>query len=298
MKNRYKPIGNGYYNEVFFDPDTKQVFRVSSEDKKEISVKQELEWVNYLYLNGVPVPRLLKVEKWEGKLVIAMEYIEGESMDVTNPSHWNPEVFQKIGKILGKMHALSKKYNKVLISRPRWTRNNPDVYGINDFLSPEMKKTYYYWLSKLNDFETTEDNFGLIHNDFHQGNFIIRNNGNLTVIDFDDCSYNWFAQDFAVLFYHAYWQQNSFNGLNENFTSQFFSNLVFGYKKENNLPVEILKQIPIFLKLREIYLYQLFKRKWNMNSLAEWQDFTLRDLEKKIFNKDSYAGIKDFSIFS
>lgn len=56
-------------------------------------------------------------------------------------------------------------------------------------------------------------------------------------------------------------------------------------------------QIPIFLKIREIYLYQLFIQKWDTNNLEEWQEYTLHSLEDKINNQVPYAGINDFSIF-
>nr|WP_241745325.1 hypothetical protein [Lysinibacillus sphaericus] len=75
------------------------------------------------------------------------------------------------------------------------------------------------------------------------------------------------------------------------------SNFFAGYRTENMLHKDIIIQIPIFLKIREIYLYQLFKEKWNTGNLEEWQGYTLQNLEDKIRNQEPYAGINDFSIF-
>lgn len=70
-----------------------------------------------------------------------------------------------------------------------------------------------------------------------------------------------------------------------------------GYQAENCLHEDVVKQIPIFLKLREIFLYQLFNQKWDKNNLEEWQKYPLLDLEKKIRNKTPYSGTSDFSIY-
>lgn len=140
------------------------------------------------------------------------------------------------------------------------------------------------------------DSFGLIHNDFHQGNLII-DDETITVIDFDDCSFNWFAQDLAVFFYHAYWQNSSFNGGDAVFIEKFLKAFFKGYKTENTLHDDSIKQIPIFLKLREIYLYQLFLKSWDSSNLEDWQEYTLNDLKDKIKSRAPYAGIEDFSIF-
>ncbi|PFH88036.1 hypothetical protein COI44_10640 [Bacillus sp. AFS088145] len=70
-----------------------------------------------------------------------------------------------------------------------------------------------------------------------------------------------------------------------------------GYKLENLLCKDIVKQIPIFLKLREIFLHHLFVQKWDLNRLEDWHKYTLIDLENKIKNDVPYADIIDFSIY-
>src|SRR5271154_671527 len=43
--------------------------------------------------------------------------------------------------------------------------------------------------------------FGMIHADLHDGN-LLSDGERLTVIDFDDCAFGWFAYDIAVALYH------------------------------------------------------------------------------------------------
>ncbi|MEB9878490.1 phosphotransferase [Bacillus cereus] len=207
--------------------------------------------------------------------------IPGDSIDVKNKSHWNEVTFKQFGKSLGRIHAISKIHKFESIHRPAWRNDNPDVFNIRENLIPWIGEKYDKLLNNLTSDNITPDNFGLIHNDYHQGNLIMDKKGFITIIDFDDCSYNWFAQDLAVAFYHAYWQHDSFKG----------------YKTENSLHKDTIKQIPTFLKLREIYLYQIFNQSWDTNHLEAWQEYTLQNLETKIKNETPYAGIHDFSIY-
>lgn len=297
MEESFIRLSGGFHNEVFYIPRIEQVVRISRRKNKEM-IMQEIEWMEYLKKNGVVVPRVDKVEVKTGEVWTYFEFMKGELIDVTKKSHWNNDTFEHLGKILGEMHALSKTFNVGTIKRPVWSSDNTDVFEIRNKLSPWLKEYYDELMNNLLFYEKTVDTFGLIHNDFHQGNIIIEENGSLVTIDFDECSFNWFAQDLAVLFYHAYWQNGSLNVNQDHFIQEFMSHFFIGYKSENFLHDDIIKQIPLFLKLREIFLLQLFTREWNSNHLEHWQEYTLNHLKDKIKNNKPYAGIIDFSIFT
>ncbi|MFF3023357.1 phosphotransferase enzyme family protein [Gottfriedia sp. NPDC057948] len=290
-------LTGGLQNDVFYDEDYNRVVRQSKLGKTKEMVLQEIDFINFLHMQGVNVPRADRNLREEDKRVITnFEYIDGEQIDVTNPNHWNKHLFEQWGKKLGKMHSLAKKYKLSEVHRPAWSPKSVDFFGIRDQLVPNMKEFYDKHMEKLLQFQVTSDTFGIIHNDFHLGNIILVGN-TLFTIDFDDCAFNWFAQDFATAFYHAYWQQNSFNKMIEQFIETFMVNFFKGYKLENLLHHDIVKQIPIFLKLREIFLYHLFVQKWDMNRLEEWQKYTLVELENKIKNDVPYADLIDLSIY-
>jgi Ser/Thr protein kinase RdoA (MazF antagonist) len=82
--------------------------------------------------------------------------------------------------------------------------------------------------------------FGMIHADLHDGN-LLAGGGRLTVIDFDDCAFGWFAYDIAVALYH---QQHSpvFEALQRAF--------VRGYRSKRDLGDDTLALIPMFLLVR------------------------------------------------
>lgn len=298
MKEGYVRLSGGFHNEVFYDKNDNRIIRISDNGKSAEEVRQELQWMNFLHKNGIPLPQPAKEIEVDGGLVKAyFEYVRGNPVDVTNPAHWNEKNFEQFGRILVRMHASSKDYTIERNRRPVWTKEDPDVFGIRDDLAGWLGEEYDCLMEGLHRYKPSYNTFGLIHNDFHQGNFIVRENGEFVVIDFDECAFNWFAQDLAVLFYHAYWQQDSFIGEPEAFSIRFMHHVFSGYQSESELHHDTIAQIPIFLKLREIFLYQLFYRKWDKVHLEDWQEYTLLDLERKIRNRETYAGIADFSAY-
>ncbi|WP_088071690.1 phosphotransferase enzyme family protein [Gottfriedia luciferensis] len=292
-----KKLSGGFQNDVFYDQKSNRIIRKSNTEKTKRTVLQEIEWVNFLHKQGLDVAKAdLNVEYENGRIITYFEYIDGVPMDVTNPKHWNKSRFEQWGKILGKMHSLSKEYKISEIYRPIWSYDNPDVFRIREQLQTNMKEIYNKYIEKLLEFRKSPSTFGLIHNDFHQGNLIVVED-KLFIIDFDNCAYNWFAQDIATAFYHAYWQQTSFNRENEHFIESFMKHFFKGYKQENVIHSDVIEQIPIFLKLRELFLYNLFTVKWDLNQLEDWQKYTLNDLQNKIMNEIPYADQNDFSIY-
>ncbi len=296
-ENRVR-LNGGFHNDIFHNKEHNSVVRISPKSKTKEMVMQEIEWMGFLHDKGVPVPKAILPLAYEGERVKTnFEYIPGDSIDVKNKSHWNEVTFKQFGKSLGRMHAISKIHKFKSIHRPAWRNDNPDVFNIRENLIPWIGEKYDKLLNSLTSDNIMPDNFGLIHNDYHQGNLIMNKKGFITIIDFDECSYNWFAQDLAVAFYHAYWQHDSFNGNTHTFCDSFMRNFFKGYTTENSLHKDTIKQIPTFLKLREIYLYQLFNQSWDTNHLEAWQEYTMQNLETNIKNETPYAGIHDFSIY-
>ena len=87
--------------------------------------------------------------------------------------------------------------------------------------------------------------------------------GTITLFDFDDCNYSWFVNDIAiVLFYMVVMKEDT-----PAFTREFMPHFLRGYIQENHLNPKWLKEIPYFLKLREIDLYAIIHRSFDINNL-------------------------------
>lgn len=291
------PISDGFQNLVYTNHNV--IFRITNTIRRSLIVLEaELAFIQVLADKGIPVSKPIHsiygnlIENIDDHhIVIAFEKAHGKSVDVTNNDVWNTDLFFQWGKILGRMHASA---NEIKVERPEWSAENPDVLNLLPKINSEpIKERYVQLLMQLTKYEKNPDCFGLIHNDLHQGNFFVEN-GKITVFDFDDCAYNWFAYDLAVCYYHAYWQTTAFTPENKDFSHVFWEYFLKGYKQEHVFKKELIQQIPIFLKIREIFLYALFLEKWDLNHLEEWQEYTLADLRKNIKSSTPYSAI-DFS---
>ncbi|WP_028402647.1 hypothetical protein [Ectobacillus panaciterrae] len=86
----------------------------------------------------------------------------------------------------------------------------------------------------------------------------------------------------------------SVNPDNDDFPYAFMKSFLEGYRQENELNEEILKQIPLFLKYREVFLFTLFHEVWDFAHLQDWQTYTLQDLRHRIKHRVPYTDV-DFS---
>jgi Ser/Thr protein kinase RdoA (MazF antagonist) len=306
-------IGGGYQNKIYEYKvgGINQILRITKGYHRELDLlKSELDFIESFNQAGISVslPGFSINKKYIEEVLVDNEkfYItsfskaEGRSVNVTDPNEWNEDFFQHWGQTMGKMHALVKEKKKTYQSykRHHWGSNENQISEITNFISSislQMVDSYKSLIKKIDLLSKDDDTYGLIHNDFHQGNFFVKD-GHMTIFDFDDCGFNWFAQDIAVSFYHAVWQGMSFNPDNQSFPHQFLEGFVSGYCKECELKKETLEQVPLFLKLREVFLYTLFNKKWDLENLESWQEYTLKDLKLRIEKDIPYTDV-NFSSF-
>ena len=111
------------------------------------------------------------------------------------------------------------------------------------------------------------DSYGLIHQDAHAGNFFVDENGNITLFDFDDCVYGWFVYDIAMVVFYMVTNHPDPVGFGTTFWPHFWS----GYQQENDLDPAWLAEMPAFFKLREVDLYAVIHRSFDVENLTdEW----------------------------
>lgn len=306
VEGSFKLLSGGYQNTVYYIENGEAAFIMRLSDavrKTKEQIEDEVKWLLFLKENNIHVAAPIRtqhqsyVESIEGRYhVTAFQKADGKLVDVFNGSVWNKALFEKWGSLIGRLHRLSSEKQLALAHRPVWSRDNPDLLGLGESLEmQEMREVYKRLLEKLQGFEQKKHTFGLIHNDLHQGNFFY-DGENITLFDFDDCAYHWYAYDIAVSFYHAYWQGTFAKPEDGDFGEDFMKAFISGYKKEHSPDIDILRQIPLFLKIRELFLYGLFIEKWNMEELEEWQEYTLKQLRESILKEKPHSDI-DFLQF-
>lgn len=244
----------------------------------------EIEWINYLAENGVSVARAIhstsgklaeEIHVGEDYFVASMfQKARGRLLDRTNPVEPTPEVIFEWGKTIGKMHRLTKHFqpSKPRFRRPQWFED--DLMCFEKYLPKEDKHIInigYSLLEYAKNFPQSQDCYGLIHTDVHQGNFFV-DEGRITVFDFDDCSYQWFASDIAIALYYIVWRKCSGRPQSEKdaYAKEFLDNFMIGYNTENRLEEFWLNEIPFFLKLRDITLYTVFHQKFDQDNLQRF----------------------------
>jgi amicoumacin kinase len=298
-------LTGGFQNDVFeyHDGHDARILRVTlSSNRSKETIQSELDFIENLSLNGIGVSSPIKSAQGNYIEEITLQGVifyltsfskaAGHLVNVSNPREWNREFFQYWGRTMGKMHSLTKVENEKFqtYNRPSWRGRDNDILLFLSTISEQASRAYEKIINSIDSLPRSQDSYGLIHNDFHQGNFFVHE-GDLTIFDFDDCSFSWFSQDIAASYYHAVWQNRSFNPDYKTFPIEFIQCFLEGYSQENELNKEIVEQIPLFLKLREFFLLNLFNRKWNTQNLLEWQSYTLKDLQLRIENEIPYTDV-------
>ncbi|HVO40994.1 MAG TPA: phosphotransferase [Aggregatilineales bacterium] len=228
-------------------------------------IQGEVDWINYLAAGGAGVARAILSEN--GVLVECIDDGQGGQFLATAfvkaaggpPSAWTPALYERYGELIGRLHALSRTYNP---SNPAWRRPAWDAPGQ---LEPErwLPSSEAVALQKYRQLKTYLDclprdagSYGLIHQDAHTGNLFVDDTGRFTLFDFDDCVYGWYIYDIAMVVF--YMIVNADDPVAR--TGEFLPAFWHGYCRENQLDRAWLKEIPPFMKLREIDLYAILHR--------------------------------------
>jgi Ser/Thr protein kinase RdoA (MazF antagonist) len=227
--------------------------------------RAELNFINYLAENSISVARPLKTVNGELFIapqkigedfnIIVFEMASGEFWDKNDPKKWNDKIFFNWGKLMGNMHRLAKDYKYAN------TYNVPDIFNRNytgwgsffDCLKiyPKVYKITQELLDEIMDLPRNKDSYGLIHCDLHPYNFLI-DGDKITVFDFDDNIYAWFALDIGIGLYHGLdWSRK--DDFSNDYTNAIIRNFLKGYLSANDLSDFWISKIPMFMKYRQIW---------------------------------------------
>jgi Ser/Thr protein kinase RdoA (MazF antagonist) len=273
--------------------DGQYILRLGHSLRRSIPMIQgEVNWINYLSDGGVPAARAILSENH--KLVELVDDGQGEHFLATafvrargghpKRSDWTPRFYEAYGALLGRMHALSKRYVPDAATwRPQW--DDPINADIEQFLPPAEAVAldkHRAVMAHLRALPKDAESYGLIHQDAHTGNLFVDQDGSITLFDFDDCVYSWFIYDMAmVLFYAAPFDPEGAVSLAREFMPAFLR----GYQSQHRLDAAWLQELPWFLKLREIDLYAIIHRSFDVNDIQDsWVARFMADRKRRIEN--------------
>ncbi|MBK7176532.1 MAG: phosphotransferase [Chloroflexi bacterium] len=239
--------------------------------RQESDYEYELDWLNFLKGEGVPVsyplPRkdgrfLGSLNAPEGQRYFALfSFAPGRPMEIDND-----EQLFTLGAQMAKIHVISNQYQApfarqkmdldFLVDRPiarikRAWGSDPDHLTDLDLLVMSAEEAKAEILEIINNPEHTPDGWGPIGGDFHSTNTFFSNDMSPTFFNFDLCGPGWRAYDIA-----AFLQNTNLINTSENLTEAFFA----GYYSERPLSNNEHAAISPLLTIRRIWLTGTFTR--------------------------------------
>ena len=199
----------------------------------------EVQWINFLNDKGLRISRA--IHSLDGnlaeRLIVAdncftVVCFKGAQGRPVRRSDQNENLFKQMGMFMGKMHNITKQYvhEDLITRRPDWSVETEKVLGIDLPTSEkDIIRRYVALLEYVSELPYSVDSYGLIHADFHYGNFFI-DGDSIYLFDFDACRYSWFIDDIAVALFYASPIVSS-----SSYANTFLTSFMEGYRAKNCL---------------------------------------------------------------
>lgn len=292
--------GKGYQNMVYqFELENQSfILRISKASVRSLErITSELDFL--LHLDKVGISVSLPIQSKDSKLIeeisddkdiyYLVAFNKAHGAHITYPEYLaNPNLYYDLGKVTGKIHKASKSFPQYLNDRNDW-HENYYVNHVSDYIPSNEQSKIDSLKSILDDLKMipiNSNNYGLIHGDINIGNFFV-DIDKITMFDFDECQNSWYIEDIAIqLFYTVYVMCDDSIEERKGKAVEFMQNFLRGYKTEQDIDIEMIKQIPKFLILREMIVHVGIYKKWDFSKLDGWSADYYRDSSKRIINRE------------
>ncbi|GGA73129.1 phosphotransferase enzyme family protein [Ornithinibacillus halotolerans] len=296
LDDSYKVL-SGFENYVYevMKDNHPYILRVThSSHRSEQEILGELDWINYLNSQHVNVPTIYKssnetyIEKKIAKdhtifFACLFSKVQGKALRVTDEL-FNEDLFEKWGRETAKMHRVTVNYHPKQKLRKFWYED--DLFEVDKYIDNDIVVARTQEIVKALHSLPKED-FGLIHNDIHYGNFFF-NGESISIFDFDDACYFWHVSDIAIpLYYTCSALFTNLTSMKEknSFTATFLTAFMKGYTLEKEPPKDWEKLLPLFLKVRDITLYAALHKKIAPEDRDERLQRRMEEIRERIEKK-------------
>ncbi len=268
---QFKPVSGGNFSAVYEFPyrGSACILRITppNEGIDYPTMRSILDWMGFLAAQGAPVTRPLPsprgssvecIPSGEVYLAAAFEKAAGVLGEALPFEQWTPALFQALGRAAGRLHAAARRYTPPAELRPLpgWDQGGSYFHpaGCGGAAQAAVLRAQAQALEHICGLPRCADCYGLIHADFHGGNFFVDPARQVvTVFDFDDCCYGWYAMDTAVILFDMLVLYPGRD--KEVFALRFLRSYLEGYRAVSALDAFWLAQVPHFLKLLETSIY-------------------------------------------
>ncbi len=261
-------------------------------------IRGEVDWINSLADGGASVAQAVlsengllveEIEDGEDGHFLATAFVKAEGGPPQQTGQWNEQLFVSYGRLIGRIHKLSKTYQP---HNPSWKRpswDDPMMLYADKYLGKTetiIKDRYRKLLTHLQHLPKDTASYGMIHQDAHGGNFFVDDNYRITLFDFDDCVTGHFIYDIAMVMFYAI--TNHPAPIEQ--LQQLWTPFMHGYRSENRLDPKWFAEILPFMKLREIDLYAVLIDTYGYKETGHpWSDMFMNDRQDKIIREVPYV---------
>ena len=251
-------------------------------NNSDAAVQSELVWMGALRDAGIAAPAVVQAsngnlfvhvgEASDSRQCDLLEWLPGNLFNDLGRVEKGMRVefcdrFNRLGALAARVHNQSAKWQKPAgFERRSWDEGGllgeSPVMGrfwehtaITPSQNREIMKARLVLGGFLKKFGKTPENYGLIHADFLPENILVHD-GELSLIDFDDCGFGWYLFEMAT---------SLFPQINQPFFDDLVAAYTEGYRSERKMSDADLEAFPAFLMIRGFtYLGWLHTRGDNM----------------------------------
>ncbi len=270
-------------NYVYFSQmeNVRVVLRLTPHDlRKKEEVDAEIKFQLFLHQSGLRVTTPIKSHNGnvveiidsDGRLFYAVLFNFIDSPRPSDEETLNPAFLKKWGSYTGKMHLLSAQCSPVQ-GRSHWHQDSILLFA-KKFLpnSPKFVQLFFdksfLWMKSLPE---TPYEYGLLHGDFHRGNFFIVD-GEIVGFDFDDATHSWFMLDIATI-------MTTINKILKTSDEQqkALDAFISGYKEHKEIGAEWMHRYPQFYGYRIVVVYlwmnaMIAQNKFSDTTIQSWKE--------------------------
>jgi Ser/Thr protein kinase RdoA (MazF antagonist) len=238
----------------------------------------ELSWLAFLSEGGCAVPKPIAAK--DGALVrslrvgeplihvVCFTWLDGAPVNANDPKQWTPELFADLGRELGRIHALSERFEPEPGARRYVWYQETEFRHLADFrrkVPGEVLEAIETHIAGLRARPVAAGTYGLIHNDVYADNFFYKD-GEVQLFDFDQACYGWYVYDLICPLYpHYALPPVKIPGATAADAAAFFGHLVAGYRETHVLRAEQLALAGDLLRLKEMFVYLIM-----MDQFDQW----------------------------
>ncbi len=302
------PLSGGHVSQVYeFARDAgSYVLRITPPDSgiSPQAMRAILHWMRALADHDVPVAaptpsvngHLVETIAADGQtyLITASEKAPGVLAERMPLNVWNDLLFRRMGQLAGQMHAVAQEYAppEPALRRPAWDEagncfNEPLPDALAASRLAEQRAGV---LARVQALPKDAECYGMIHADFHAANFFVdATEHRITVFDFDDCVYGWYAMDIAMPLFDmlvVYPQADK-----AAFAERVLTHFLSGYQEARPITPFWIARLPLFLKLLEISIYAQVYTFYDPEDHLSWVGKFMRGRRQRIEDGVPYVDL-------